>query len=272
MTYRGDCGGEKFFRNVSAKCGEDQPRMCSCGGTQNSHLKLLEVFGPGTSIIPPPTVSVLTPTAGSTVANAFTAHALAFSKRGVGRVELWLNGFKWAETKGAPFGGNGQPESAYTLATPGNVPNGVIDVVAKAYDDLEIVTSSAPVTVMKGAACQNAATDCAAGQKCDAGKCFWDPPNGKLGDACTFNQFCTSGLCSGTADQQICTMTCITEVADSCPTGFECVSTGGNSGICFPPSAGGGCCSVGGGSDAGWVHFGLGAVVIGLVLRRRKRL
>ena len=36
MTYRTDCGGEKFFRNKPAQCGEDVARTCKCGGTQNS--------------------------------------------------------------------------------------------------------------------------------------------------------------------------------------------------------------------------------------------
>ena len=41
MTYRNDCGGEKFFRNEIANCGETANRTCKCGGTQNSHAKIL---------------------------------------------------------------------------------------------------------------------------------------------------------------------------------------------------------------------------------------
>ena len=48
MTYRVDCGGEKFFRDRDAQCGEDAVRDCTCKGTQNSHAKLLTKFGPGT--------------------------------------------------------------------------------------------------------------------------------------------------------------------------------------------------------------------------------
>src|SRR5262249_49841641 len=38
MTYRVDCGGEKFFRNHAAVCGEFTARNCRCGATQNAHL------------------------------------------------------------------------------------------------------------------------------------------------------------------------------------------------------------------------------------------
>ncbi|HLL20517.1 MAG TPA: hypothetical protein VK427_00215, partial [Kofleriaceae bacterium] len=41
MTYRVDCGGQRFFRNQRAKCGEFAERPCRCGDTQNSHKKLL---------------------------------------------------------------------------------------------------------------------------------------------------------------------------------------------------------------------------------------
>ncbi|MDB4958706.1 MAG: hypothetical protein JWO36_6275 [Myxococcales bacterium] len=274
MTYniKNPCGGRRYFRNKPASCGEDVVRPCRCGGSQNSHLKILNVFGPGMSTTPPPTTSIIVPVAGP-VQNGFTVQAKAFSKRGVEKIELWLNGYKWAEAKGASFGNNGQLETVYPLTTPASVPNGIIDVVVKAYDDLGIKTDSTTVTVMKGPACANAATDCAKGQKCDAGKCFWDPPNGVLGDACAYNQFCTSGICSGTADTQICTQDCIAGVADSCPTDYDCIATSGTSGICFPAGGGGGgCCSVGGGgSNAIWAHLGLCAAVLALLTRRRRR-
>ena len=51
MTYRMDCGGQKFFRNKAAQCGEVGVRTCRCGGSQNSHVKIRGVFGDGTSLI-----------------------------------------------------------------------------------------------------------------------------------------------------------------------------------------------------------------------------
>ena len=42
-------------------------------------------------------------------------------------------------------------------------------------------------------------------------------------------------------------------------------------GIWFPVATGGGCCSVGGGSNAVWAHLGLGVLVLGLLSKRRRR-
>jgi hypothetical protein len=269
MTYRTDCGGEKFFRNMPASCGENTVRECRCGGTQNSHLKILNVFGPGTSIVPPPTAAVATPADGATVSSGFVVHATAGSKRGVARVELWLNGYKWAEAPGASFGQIGQLDpSNYTLNVPSDVPDGVIDIEVKAFDDLGAEGDSQVVTVTKGQPCADASA-CAAGQKCDAGKCYWDPASGQLGDACEYPQFCESGICQGTADQLICTQTCIVSSSGSCPEGYDCVQTSGTDGICFPPAEGGGCCSVGGGGALG-LQCGLACLVLGFVLRRRR--
>ncbi len=274
MTYRFDCGGEKFFRNETAKCGEDQDRPCQCGANQNSHLKILSVFGAGTPITAAPMSTVTTPSVGSTAASSLPATVIssAFSPRGIARVELYLNGFKWADAKGAAFGRTGQPVSAYGLTVPPGVPDSVYDVVARAYDDLGAFTDSAPITVTKGAAggCATAAT-CAAGQKCEAGKCFWDAPIGEVGDDCTFAQFCKSGVCQGTADQQICTQSCVPGVSDSCPTGsgLSCVEVSTGEGVCFFVEDSGGCCSASGGN--GWVPGGLAAFVVGAVLFRRRR-
>ncbi len=135
MTYRTDCGGQKFFRNKPAACGEYAARSCKCGGTQNSVNKLQKVLGAGTSTIPAPTVDVTSPAAGP-VTSGFIVHASAGSRRGVEKVELWLNNHLWATANGAAFGQNGQPNpSNYTLTAPSNVPDGVIDMVVKAYDD-----------------------------------------------------------------------------------------------------------------------------------------
>jgi len=269
MTYRTDCGGEKFFRNEAASCGETNVRPCRCGGSQNSHLKILSVFGAGMPITGTPTVALVTPAAtDSLLGRSVVAHASA--KRGVARVEVLFNGYKWAEAPGAPFGRDGQGAADYPVIVPAALPDSIVDVKAVAYDDLGISAESAVVTVTKGAPCATAAT-CAKGQKCEAGKCFWDPPTGELGDSCTYAQFCKSGICTGTKDQQICTQPCIPGVADACPSDFACVMSSATEGVCFFASSGGGCCSVDR-SGQGWlVHGGIAAVLIGFVMRRRRR-
>lgn len=274
MTYRTDCGGQKFFRNSSATCGENTGRPCKCGATQNAHLSLLNTFGAGQSIVPLPTVTVSSPAANAKITNGSAVVAEAFSKRGIGTVELWLNNYKWAEVKGAKFLANGQPMSTYSLALPQDVPDGVIDIVVKAKDDIGGTTAAPTVTVTKGAPCASEAT-CANGQRCDAGRCLWDPPVGEIGDKCTFSQYCLSGICQGTADETICTTSCIPGVADSCemPDVFECLEQSPGKGVCWPKDSGdAGCCSTSKDSGAAPFAFGLfGLFGVTLVLRRRRR-
>lgn len=276
MTYRTDCGGQRFFRNKPASCGEDAIRPCQCGGSQNSHVKIRGVFGDGVSLIAAPTVQVNTPANGAAAIPMQIVAAQAGSKRGVAKVELWLNGYKWQELPGASFGSAGQRNpSDYTLRFPANVPDGVIDIVVKAADDLGLETTSQTITVTKGAPCASA-TDCnkngIEGQKCDAGKCYWDPPTGAIGDACTYSQFCESGFCLETTDGGFCSRDCIVGVADSCPTDFTCIASG-TSGVCVPNDDGGGCCSVSDDDDTGALaaQLGLSAALLGFVVRRRRR-
>jgi MYXO-CTERM domain-containing protein len=275
MTYRADCGGQKFFRNRAANCGEFGPARPGCGpgntcaSAQNSHLKLLGLFGPGTPLTTPPVVAV-TPPAGGTIANGATLVINASAQRGIAKIDLYINGYQWATAKGHAFGPNGQTDSAYTITLPGDVPDGVMDIVAKAYDDIGVETDSATVTVTKGAPCADAST-CAKGQNCSAGKCFWDPATGMLGDSCTYPQACVSGLCEGTSDtDEICTQGCVVGSTDACPKGYDCLMTSGNDGVCFTQSTGG-CCNVGSDSHAVYAHAFLALAVLGFAARRRRR-
>jgi hypothetical protein len=270
MTYRTDCGGQKFFRNKAAKCGEQEVRDCFCGGLQNSHSKILSVFGAGTNLIPPPTLTLQSPANGGTIADGGVIAFQAGSKRGIEKSEIYLNNWKWIEVKGGAFGPNGQPNPGdYSGRLPAGVPNGVIDIQVKTYDDLGAMTASQTVTVTKGAPCANADA-CAKGQKCEAGKCFWDPPTGKLGDDCGYQQFCESNLCLETTAGSFCSQDCIAGVATSCPMGYECIANG-SSGACVPVDSGGGCCSVSNERDALWLHGGISLFVLGLVMLRRRR-
>ena len=276
MTYRADCGGQKFFRNRAASCGEFGPPRPGCGPTnacasaQNSHARLLNLFGPGTPLTTPPTVQVIVPTNGSTIANGGAVAVSATAQRGIAKLELWINGYKWAEVKGQAFGPNGQGASPYSIPLPGGVPDGVMDIVVKGFDDIGVEGDAATITVTKGAPCADAST-CAKGQLCDAGKCYWTPATGMLGDACTYPQFCTTGLCEGTSDKQICTQPCVVGSTDACPKGFDCVMTSGNDGICFTQDSGG-CCSTGStSSHAVYAHAFLALGVLAFGARRRRK-
>jgi MYXO-CTERM domain-containing protein len=270
MSYdTGNCNPPNhYFRNKPAKCGGFELMDCSCSPQgQNSHLKLNQIFGPGTPGIAPPIAAITTPAAGGSVGAVIIGSA--GHERGVEYVEFRVNGFKWAVVQGAPFVPRaGQPNpSPYTFQLPPDMPGGIMDITIRAYDDLGNFTDSAVTTATKGAPCATA-ENCAAGQKCEAGKCFWDPPAGVSGDPCTFDQFCVSNVCAGPSGSEICTTTCIPGVADSCEAGFDCVGTG-NNGFCQLPEDGG-CCSTSD-SNAPWAPLLLGASVIGFVVVRRRR-
>ena len=270
MSYRVDClqKGQRFFRNEAAFCGDFTKAPCNCAG-MNSHLKLLSALGPGTSLIPPPTLTMKSPTGPTIAANAMVI-GNASSKRGVAKVELRLNGYKWGEVKGVPFNQTNQPASDYAIAIPAEVPDGVIDIEMTAKDDIGAETKSPIITVTKGAPCADASS-CLPGMKCEAGKCFWDPASGELGADCTYPQYCLSGICLGADGDEPgkCSQTCVPGVGDSCPMGFECIASGG-SGACFPkeedkPGCG---CSTSNGAAA---QMSLLALALTFLLRRRKR-
>jgi MYXO-CTERM domain-containing protein len=268
MSYRSECGGQRFFRNDNATCGEFSGRPCMCGGFQNSHLKILAIFGPGTPITRPPSIIVSAPTPNSTVANGATVLATASAQRGIAKLELWLNGYRWLTVKGAPFGLTGQPETTYPITFPSNVPDGIIDIVIKAYDDINVMAEAPPITVTKGAPCADAST-CAKGQACDAGRCLWEAPSGVLGDSCGYPQFCQSELCVDTTDGMVCSEECVVGVADSCPAEFTCAGTPGQTGFCVSKDAEDpGCCSTTT-DPRGPALFG--ALVLMFVTRRRRR-
>jgi len=270
-TYQFDCGGEKFFRNRRASCGEKTARKCRCSSTQNSHQKLFSTFGPGTPITPPPHATIVYPTPDAVVSTGWVVHVSAGSKRGIAKVELYLNGSRWAVLPGQGFGPAGQLDpSTYTFYVPNNVPDGLIDVSARAYDDLGLNVQTDTVLVQKGAPCTSA-TQCLNDQSCNDGRCAWGPPTGELGDSCSYDQFCTSWMCIGDSGGKYCTVDCVTDEPGSCPSGFSCVPTAstGTNGVCLPD--GGGCCSVGGVGGRGiWGHAALSVLVLTWLRRRRR--
>lgn len=263
----GSCG-TRYFRNKLVDCGEDVARPCVCGGNkQNSHAKLLAVHGMG-AVPPPPTVEVTMPADGSTVGASFSVVASVVEPRGVNRVEVLVNGYEWTQVDGEVG------RTSYLIPVPAEVPDGILEIDVRGCNDLDACATDR-TTVTKGAPCASADT-CAAGQRCDAGRCLWDPPAGNLGDACTYPQFCVSGVCADIGGGELaCTEECFGGPNDRCPDGYACSGTTGQLGVCAPPPVETGCCL----NDAGRAHggrslavnLGLGALVGLLALRRRRR-
>jgi hypothetical protein len=163
----------------------------------------------------------------------------------------------------------------YFFIAPGELPDGVIDVEVRAYNDLESVATQS-VRVTKGAPCTTA-DSCLDGQSCDGdGRCVYPTPVAELGDACVRNQECTTLLCATDGTDRLCTQTCFTGVNDTCPEGFTCLDDGTHmsTGVCWPaPPEEGGCCSVASSSSGAGrtvlTQIFLGAMVALLLTRRR---
>jgi hypothetical protein len=265
MTYQVNCGGTRYFRNFPAKCGDFTEKACRCGSTQNSHAKLLETFGPGTPTYGNPSSVITKPTGSEPLDGTITG--MAGGKRGVFKVELLVNGFPWVRTNGVDFALSGQPVAMYPLVYPQNLPDGISDFVIRATDDLGAFTESIAVTRTKGAPCASAET-CALGQRCDAGRCLWDPPTREVGDSCDYEQQCKSLSCVGT-DPRVCSEPCNPDDDNTCPGDLTCSPLGPGEGVCYPVT-GGGCCSV---SSRGvpWPQVVFGGLVFVLVMRRKRR-
>jgi hypothetical protein len=265
MTYLSPCG-RQFFRDKTTPCGEyEASAQCQCGGSaQNSHRWLRTVLGANPNEVPGPEVEMLAPAADATVSAGFSVRASATHMRGIGRVDLFINGTKYGTVDG--FGWNEQSR-IYELTAPASLPDGIMDVEIRAYSDIETETI-ASVTVTMGAPCASA-DSCLAAQQCDQGRCFFPPATGELGDACVAGEECLSGLCPTSGTEGYCSQLCFpTTTEESCPMGFQCQEVSANQGVCWPASGGGGGCNTSGG--ASWLS-GLWMLGLALVLRRRVR-
>ncbi len=140
MTYLTDCGN-KSFQNTAASCGEYSARQCSCGGsTQNSVAMLDTRLGLAGATIPP-TTAITAPAANATVAPGFAITATATDDTSVARVELWIDGGQQGTDTTAP----------YSFTAPGGLADGAHAVEVRAYDSGGAVgTASITVTVNGG--------------------------------------------------------------------------------------------------------------------------
>jgi len=263
MTYIPGCG-QKFFRNELIHCGRNVEEQCICGGAlQNSHARLLGGHGAGTPPAPP-TVSIAYPTDGAIITGSTSVLVNATDRRGIGKVELYVNDWLWNQQVGRPSA------TTYQLPIPAQVPDGIMDLRVRACNDLD-VCAEAEITVTRGSPCSSADA-CLTGQKCDSGRCYWDPPTAQIGDACTYPQMCVSTVCSPlSSGDSICSEECYGGPNDSCPDPFVCSADPGLQGVCIPPEEGGCCSTSRTSTDRLAVNLGLAGIIGLLVIRRRRR-
>jgi hypothetical protein len=263
MSYTMGCG-QKHFLNLAMECGEENPRACQCtGDSQNTHRTLLDADGDGVTP-PPPEVSIPYPTAETEVIDGFTVFGEVVEDRIVDRVEFRLNGFPWEITPG------NDNVTTYSYGTSDTVPDGVIDVEVRAYNDLQL-EGIASVTVTKGVPCTSAST-CLDGQSCDDGRCAWPAPTVELGDECERDADCISYRCESDGEVNLCSALCVVGDDGSCGDGFTCLEAGDH-GACWPSDRikTGGCCSTGGGGGAGSALLAVALLILGRGRRRAAR-
>jgi MYXO-CTERM domain-containing protein len=266
MTYLSACG-RQFFRDRVTPCGEYEPLdQCNCGGAaQNSHRWLRMVLGANPDPVPGPDLTVASPEDGSTVQGNFSIAALATHMRGIGEVELYINGTKYGSREGHSYTMANNP---YYFQAP-DLPNSILDIEIRATNDIGS-ESVETITVTRGAPC-SAASDCFDGQGCDDGRCIWPEPTGVIGDPCLHDQECISGLCPMAASgEQFCSQECFpSQVNAACPDDFRCIPTGTNTGVCWPEETSGGCgCAASGREGAGTALALALAALLGFRRRR----
>ncbi len=265
MTYLQSCG-RQFFRDATTPCGEfSELANCNCGGSaQNSHRWLRTVLGENPMMVAGPTVTFQLPNA-ETVTSGFKVAATATHIRGVGVVELFLNGTSYGEQEAHP---RQSADSAYWFDTPEDLADGIIDIDIRATTDIGTETIER-FTVQKGAPCTSEAS-CQSGQSCEEGRCKFPPANGILGDSCSSGATCASGLCPKQGDVGFCSQGCFpTTTENTCPDSFECLGLSANDGVCWPKSDSGGCGCQSGGSGSGLGSLFL-VLFAGIALRRRR--
>jgi uncharacterized protein (TIGR03382 family) len=264
MDAQVQCGSDcdKNHRSpLGATCSGDdhQDHVCACGNgaqTQNDVEVIKSLFGDvGAS---PPTVKIVEPRIGDTVASSFPVSAEITDDIAVASAELRVDGALVQKLTAAPFAFTGPPTMA----------DGTHTVEVTGYDNFG-APARARVQVIVGAGCKSAADCPDATDACIAGRCVVGPGvTGGLGQACTAQTDCASWQCANDNGAQYCVESC--EVGQ-CPSGFGCRDDGQGGGVCWPGYnetrfAG---CSAGGGSPIQGSALGLLAA---LVLRRRRRM
>jgi hypothetical protein len=258
MTYIiGDL--PKRFRDQNADCGELETRACGCPSRpkQNSYRMIVNLFGVGAPT--PPDVTFTSPAEGKEIQPGFRAAVKALDDVRIAKVELYADGALIGTSMDAFH-------DIFYITGPTDLPMGPHMLEARAFD-VQDVMSSTTINVTQGPPC-TASKGCTGSDVCVSGVCLPGPEEpGGLGDQCQQDAECLSQHCTdGGETFKHCTETCDPGAKASCPSEFECISSGAT-GVCWPnPDSG--CC------DAGTTPQGpllLGAGVLAMMLRRRRR-
>jgi hypothetical protein len=240
LTYLRGCL-DKSFQNEDARCGEDDPRPCSCGGTtQNTYQHLLSILGAGQ----PPAITIQQPADGAFVSSGFEVQGRAIDDHSISEVQLRING----QIVDVDDSG----EEVFALRAPGDISPGVHNVEIYAFDDRQ-VSSHVALEVVQDPCISD--ESCKEEEICVAGLCVLGPglPGG-LGDRCDVGDNCATSLCAQVDGQGLCTASCELDPL-GCPAGFSCQRARSGQEICLPAAntsdSAGGCATGTSGTSLG---------------------
>ena len=156
---------------------------CKCSSTQNSHTMLLERLR---SRHADDAGAARHDDASRRPARRRSPNGIASSRERVRRSAASRRSSSTStaaggrDDPGVPFGPNGQPIRRTTRSRcRRTLPDGIIDIVVKAYDDLGIVDRDAtPITVTKGAPCTDASTAACRIRCATPAAALWPAPTG----------------------------------------------------------------------------------------------
>jgi MYXO-CTERM domain-containing protein len=274
MTYF-SYSGRRYFQNNAAQCGSDcvngvgpapmyetcfgtgnQSHSCYCGGqTQNSYQILTGLFGlgPGT----PPTSKIIAPKYNESVQQEFAVETeITDDSNIIRRVEFKIDGAIVTTLTQGPF----------LFQAPPGLAEGAHHIDVIAYDGHN-TPGSAAVDVIIGPPCDGE-EDCNADHVCVGGRCVAGPMlTGGLGTNCVDSTACESNRCASDGTNSYCVELCM---PGDCPSGFGCLDTGEELGVCWPGyDEDGGCgCQTSRGAPVGLL---LAVLVLGISCRRRRR-
>ncbi len=279
MTYFGFTG-RRYFQNTSQQCGSDcvsgksptnltctgtpaQEHPCICTGSndQNPVTTITALFGAGT--VAPPTVTIVNPKFGASVAPGFniTATITDPNSAAITMATLTVDGVAVPPNL---------TTAPYAFSAPSTLANGTHHIQVTGTN-AHGASGNATIDVNIGPPCTKPSDCPATTDTCIGGRCVPGPGvQGGLGMPCTDGTMCAEGECASDGTNMYCVSAC---AKGECPPNFGCLPTSsgsdaaGDTGVCWPGyDDGSGGCNVGTG---GSISFGL--IFAAFVFTRRRR-
>jgi hypothetical protein len=244
---------------------KDLDGACNGATYQDSHAKLMSTIGFRGQDTIPPKVTITEPSNNELVTVGDAVRATIEDENPIVQARLLVDN-REVEKKSAP---------PWNFTVPPGTELGRVFIEVEATDTSDN-TAGHRVSVLLGNGdeepCDNG--KCQPGYDCQEGLCYSSDGGslGELGQVCTGNGQCDTGLCASSGEEQRCSQTCDADTV--CPPGFHCIANT----ACWPDETNdddggdeGGLCSVSeGGSTGALASFGLLCIALLCGGRRRQ--